>query len=168
MSTKFADRQTDAFKGSPCVGRCSTVYGDSVCRGCKRFIHEITQWNQYSNKQKELVWRRLEHIISTVVPRWVNIEYPDRLGEFLQHHAIRYDSHLPPTAWALVCIEAFPYHLRELPKAGIRLKNEQLLRKDKQTVLEALQRELYEVSLAYHQRQSQYLQSQHLKEATGQ
>ncbi|MCF8976542.1 DUF1289 domain-containing protein, partial [Pseudomonas edaphica] len=26
---------------TPCVGLCSTVYGDLVCRGCKRFHHEV-------------------------------------------------------------------------------------------------------------------------------
>ncbi len=26
---------------TPCVGMCSTTYGDLVCRGCRRFSHEI-------------------------------------------------------------------------------------------------------------------------------
>ncbi|MEM9624509.1 MAG: DUF1289 domain-containing protein, partial [Pseudomonadota bacterium] len=34
-------------KRTPCVGICSTTYGDLVCRGCKRFAHEIVQWNAY-------------------------------------------------------------------------------------------------------------------------
>ncbi|WP_317135104.1 DUF1289 domain-containing protein [Piscirickettsia litoralis] len=44
-------------KATPCVGLCSTVYGDDVCRGCKRFYHEIIDWNQYdiNQKQKNLV-----------------------------------------------------------------------------------------------------------------
>ncbi|MCA4075779.1 DUF1289 domain-containing protein, partial [Pseudomonas kurunegalensis] len=29
---------------TPCVGLCSTVYGDTVCRGCKRFHHEVINW----------------------------------------------------------------------------------------------------------------------------
>jgi hypothetical protein len=29
---------------TPCVGLCSTVYGDLVCRGCKRFHHEVINW----------------------------------------------------------------------------------------------------------------------------
>lgn len=32
---------------TPCVGLCSTVYGDLVCRGCKRFHHEVIHWNGY-------------------------------------------------------------------------------------------------------------------------
>ena len=45
---------------TPCVGVCSTVFGDQVCRGCKRFQHEVIQWNSYSDLEKEKVWNRLE------------------------------------------------------------------------------------------------------------
>ncbi|MEC7008614.1 MAG: DUF1289 domain-containing protein, partial [Pseudomonadota bacterium] len=30
---------------TPCIGVCSTGIGDSVCRGCKRFSHEVIHWN---------------------------------------------------------------------------------------------------------------------------
>ncbi|WP_366536212.1 DUF1289 domain-containing protein, partial [Acinetobacter baumannii] len=29
---------------TPCAGRCSTVFGDQVCRGCRRFNHEPRNW----------------------------------------------------------------------------------------------------------------------------
>ena len=38
---------------TPCIGVCSTVFGDDVCRGCKRFQHEVIQWNSYSDPEKE-------------------------------------------------------------------------------------------------------------------
>lgn len=41
------------------MGICSTTYGDLVCRGCKRFAHEIDQWNGYASAQRALVWERL-------------------------------------------------------------------------------------------------------------
>ncbi|MEJ2131069.1 MAG: DUF1289 domain-containing protein, partial [Gammaproteobacteria bacterium] len=44
---------------TPCVGVCSTVYGDLVCRGCKRYAHEVIEWNRYEPQQKREVWRRL-------------------------------------------------------------------------------------------------------------
>lgn len=52
MSTRMLQR-------TPCVGICSTTYGDLVCRGCKRFAHEIDQWNGYQDDQRSLVWERL-------------------------------------------------------------------------------------------------------------
>jgi predicted Fe-S protein YdhL (DUF1289 family) len=45
---------------TPCAGRCSTVFGDAVCRGCRRFNHEVIQWNTYSTVQQNAVWIRLD------------------------------------------------------------------------------------------------------------
>lgn len=44
------------------MGICSTTYGDLVCRGCKRFAHEIVEWNGYSLEQRETIWLRLEEV----------------------------------------------------------------------------------------------------------
>ena len=48
---------------TPCVGLCSTVYGDLVCRGCKRYHHEVIQWNGYNAEEKQAVWLRLEQLL---------------------------------------------------------------------------------------------------------
>lgn len=45
---------------TPCAGRCSTVFGDAVCRGCRRFNHEVIQWNTYTAEQLNAVWQRLD------------------------------------------------------------------------------------------------------------
>lgn len=45
---------------TPCAGRCSTVFGDSVCRGCRRFNHEVIKWNTYTEEQHSAVWKRLD------------------------------------------------------------------------------------------------------------
>ncbi|WP_445116332.1 DUF1289 domain-containing protein [Acinetobacter sp. WZC-1] len=45
---------------TPCAGRCSTVFGDSICRGCRRFNHEVIQWNTYTLEQRLAVWKRLD------------------------------------------------------------------------------------------------------------
>ncbi|MFU8814811.1 MAG: DUF1289 domain-containing protein [Pseudomonadales bacterium] len=47
------------LKRTPCVGACSTTYGDLVCRGCKRFSHEIVGWNGFDGEQRRMVWERL-------------------------------------------------------------------------------------------------------------
>ena len=49
-------------KRTPCVGICSTTYGDLVCRGCKRFAHEIVQWNGYDATQQDAVRERLSRL----------------------------------------------------------------------------------------------------------
>ena len=52
---------------TPCIGLCSTVYGDLVCRGCKRFHHEIVNWNLYGEEEKRAVWLRLESLLVQVM-----------------------------------------------------------------------------------------------------
>ena len=52
---------------SPCVGLCSTVYGDLVCRGCKRFHHEVVNWNRYGDEEKRAVLSRLEVLLAQVM-----------------------------------------------------------------------------------------------------
>src|SRR4051794_3981548 len=47
------------IRSTPCIGICSTTYGDLVCRGCKRFAHEIVSWNGYAQTQRDRVWERL-------------------------------------------------------------------------------------------------------------
>lgn len=46
-------------RATPCVGICSTTFGDLICRGCKRFSHEIVQWNGYEQSQRDVIWQRL-------------------------------------------------------------------------------------------------------------
>jgi len=49
MSTLTTPRLT------PCVGRCSHNVGDILCRGCKRTIEEVRDWNTYTDEQKRAV-----------------------------------------------------------------------------------------------------------------
>jgi uncharacterized protein len=45
---------------SPCIGVCSTTYGDDVCLGCKRTFDEVHQWNQMTKEQKIAINHRLQ------------------------------------------------------------------------------------------------------------
>ena len=64
---------------TPCVGICSTTYGDLICRGCKRFAHEIVQWNGYDDDQRDRVWRRLGELRDGSVAQFVTREQLDAL-----------------------------------------------------------------------------------------
>jgi predicted Fe-S protein YdhL (DUF1289 family) len=44
---------------SPCIGRCSTVLGDEVCRGCLRSFEEITRWLVMSDEERRAVNQRI-------------------------------------------------------------------------------------------------------------
>ncbi|MEM6999589.1 MAG: DUF1289 domain-containing protein [Pseudomonadota bacterium] len=67
---------------TPCVGICSTTYGDLVCRGCKRFAHEIVSWNTYDDGQRDQIWQRLHGLRDQVTAHLLMIENRDRLKGF--------------------------------------------------------------------------------------
>src|SRR5690606_2207512 len=73
---------------TPCVGLCSTVYGDQVCRGCKRFHHEVVNWNAYSDDEKRAVWRRLEVLLVQVMQGKVEVFDAGRLRAQLEQHQV--------------------------------------------------------------------------------
>lgn len=58
---------------TPCIGICSTTYGDLVCRGCKRFAHEITGWNGYAAEQRAAVWRRLRELQAGATRHFIDV-----------------------------------------------------------------------------------------------
>ena len=52
---------------TPCIGICSTTFGDDVCKGCKRFSHEITNWGKFSTDERAIVNSRLEQFKITIL-----------------------------------------------------------------------------------------------------
>ena len=61
---------------TPCLGICSTTFGDEVCKGCKRFAHEIVNWTKYSEEEREIVNNRLEEFkIKILKHRFKTVSY---------------------------------------------------------------------------------------------
>ena len=81
---------------TPCLGICSTTYGDDVCRGCKRFIHEVINWNSYSNDEKEIVNSRLEEFKVTILSHRFKVTDAELLSSKLKEHAINFNDSLDP------------------------------------------------------------------------
>ncbi|ENU31168.1 hypothetical protein F991_00881 [Acinetobacter sp. CIP-A165] len=72
---------------TPCAGRCSTVFGDLVCRGCRRFNHEVIQWNTYNPEQRLAVWRRLDAQLDQIlVPLLPNADFQQVEGFIHSRH----------------------------------------------------------------------------------
>jgi|TARA_R100001086_G_scaffold80707_1_gene39447 predicted Fe-S protein YdhL (DUF1289 family) len=40
---------------SPCIGRCSTTWGDDICKGCGRSNKQIREWPSYTSLEKKLI-----------------------------------------------------------------------------------------------------------------
>ncbi len=60
-------------RSSPCIGVCSTTYGDLVCRGCNRFAHEVVEWNAYNEAQREMIRRRLDELRDGAVQCFLSV-----------------------------------------------------------------------------------------------
>ena len=74
---------------TPCAGKCSTVFGDSVCRGCRRFSHEVIHWNRYSLEEQKLIWQRLDSQLDQILLPLVQIRDEQALDEFLRSQQVR-------------------------------------------------------------------------------
>ena len=81
----------DSRPKTPCVGLCSTVFGDTVCRGCMRFVHEVIDWNKYNPEQKQIIWQRLDEHLRVILPQFVKIYDPRKIVVHLQQQHIIYD-----------------------------------------------------------------------------
>lgn len=86
---------------TPCVGVCSTVYGDDICRGCKRTYDEVIDWNRFDDAGKEAIYARLTQDAETVVNQFLTITDPDRLRAALDQQTIRYRPDHPAATWVL-------------------------------------------------------------------
>lgn len=49
----------DLITASPCVGICSTTYGDNICLGCHRTYMEVIKWNDMTDEEKHKINLRL-------------------------------------------------------------------------------------------------------------
>ncbi|AOA59867.1 DUF1289 domain-containing protein [Acinetobacter larvae] len=74
---------------TPCAGRCSTVFGDAVCRGCRRFNHEVIQWNGYDAAQRYAVWKRLDAQLDQILVPMLPLAQLPLVEVFLENKRIR-------------------------------------------------------------------------------
>lgn len=82
---------------TPCIGICSTTYGDTVCRGCRRYLHEVINWNRFEDGEKRLIWQRLDGLLSQIMPRYFKIVDRDLLQSTL--HELRIPIRDQANAW---------------------------------------------------------------------
>lgn len=106
---------------TPCVGLCSTVYGDLVCRGCKRFHHEVVNWNLYNDEEKRAVWLRLEILLVQVMAAKVDIFDPARLRLQLEQRQIRFVPEQSEYCWAYQLIARGARVINQLDAYGLVL-----------------------------------------------
>lgn len=104
---------------TPCIGICSTVYGDKICRGCKRQYKEVIEWNGYTVEQKEEIYSRLDQDMQNIVGLYVTVDNPELLKSVLGQWSIRHRDSQHPLSWALFALRHADTKIKNLGEIGI-------------------------------------------------
>lgn len=140
---------------TPCIGVCSTGIGDTVCRGCKRFTHEVIAWNAYSQAERRAVLARIDGLLAQVVAGWVTIAEPERLAAQLRAQQVGFDPARHPASWLVELLKAgasqiddpADYGLVLMPPAeGLGLR----------ALRDAIEQAFYTLSCAHYERYFQH------------
>ncbi len=91
---------------TPCIGICSTTFGDDVCKGCKRFSHEITNWGKFSSDERAVVNSRLEQFKTTILEEKFSISDSELFESKMNEFSINFNSSLEPITWIFDLLRA--------------------------------------------------------------
>ncbi|MDA7829458.1 DUF1289 domain-containing protein [Gammaproteobacteria bacterium] len=133
---------------TPCLGICSTTYGDDVCKGCKRFVHEIINWPKYSMDERAIVNDRLEEFKLLILKERFKVVDKDLFALKLKENAINYNNSLDPLTWIFDLLRASGSQNLDLAQFGIT----SLQNFDFKTIKDELNNEMLELSKAHHER----------------
>tara|TARA_Y100001980_G_C14541952_1_gene320144 strand:+ start:1623 stop:2072 length:450 start_codon:yes stop_codon:yes gene_type:complete len=133
---------------TPCLGICSTTFGDEVCKGCKRFAHEIVSWTKYSSEEREIINLRLEKFKIKILKRRFKIIDKELFASKLDEKAINFNHSLDPLTWIFDLFRAAGSQKLNLQDFGIQ----NLINYDPKTIKDEINNELRELSEAHHER----------------
>ena len=106
---------------TPCIGVCSTGIGDVVCRGCKRFAHEVIHGNGYSQEQKRANDQRLAQFLALCVANKFRITDLKLLTWQLEVQKIRYQADHDPYCHVFVLLKAGATQITEPEQFGFEV-----------------------------------------------
>ena len=144
-------RELDRRVKTPCIGVCSTGIGGSVCRGCKRFSHEVIHWNGYTEAQKRLIDQRLALFLAQIVETKLRVVNPELLKWHLDAQQLRYSPDKAPAIWAYELLRAGASQITDLQPYGIELDAE-YRGVDLAELRQSIDAEFYILSEAHYQR----------------
>ena len=135
---------------TPCIGVCSTVFGDEVCRGCKRFQHEIIQWNGYDDAAKRSVLNRLELLKVQIMESKIRITDQGLLQSQLLEYKIKFDEGNDPLCWIFDLLRSGSQSIVNTSDFGFELKDDSV--SNLSELKKVMEEELFKLSEAHYQR----------------
>ena len=142
-------KDSSARTRTPCVGICSTTYGDDVCWGCKRFIHEVINWNSFNPEEKESVWKRLEKLKTLIMQSKISIINETLMEEKIEELQLKINSDLNSLSKAFEIVKLTSKSFDDLNEFGIKIVNKDVSLID---LKEEIEKELYDLSMAHFKR----------------
>ena len=133
---------------TPCLGICSTTFGDEVCKGCKRFAHEIVGWTKYSEGEREIVNDRLEKFKIQILQHRFAITDKNLFESMLEEKAINFNHSLDPLTWIFDLFRAAGSQTFDISNFGIK----SLVHFNPKTIRDEINNELLELSEVHHER----------------
>jgi|TARA_B100000475_G_scaffold67771_1_gene48343 predicted Fe-S protein YdhL (DUF1289 family) len=135
---------------TPCIGVCSTVFGDEVCRGCKRFQHEIIEWNSFNDSEKTSVLNRLESLKVQILQSKIQLLDKNLLRDKLLHYKIKFDDDRDPLCWVFDLLRSGSQSILDPTEFGFDLLTSSALSLSE--LKKIIEEELFELSEAHYQR----------------
>ena len=133
---------------TPCLGICSTTFGDEVCKGCKRFAHEIVSWTKYSLEEREIINDRIEKFKIKILSDRFKVIDSELLASKLEEKAINFNHSLDPITWIFDLFRAAGSQAFDLSGYVIQT----LKQFNPKTIKDEINDELLELSEAHHER----------------
>ena len=133
---------------TPCLGICTTTFGDEVCKGCKRFAHEIVSWTKYTQEEREIINFRLEQFKIQILKQRFKVFDKELFSKHLDQMGINFNHSLDPLTWVFDLFRAIGTQKIELSVFGVQ----PLINYDPKTIKDEINNELRELSEAHHER----------------
>ena len=106
---------------TPCIGICSTTFGDDVCKGCKRFSYEITNWGKFSTDERAVVNSRLEQFKITILEEKFIVSDSNLFETKMNEFSLNFNSSLNPITWVFDLLRASSHDDLDLSEFGIEI-----------------------------------------------
>jgi len=135
---------------TPCIGICSTVFGDEVCRGCKRFQHEIIEWNTYNDTEKGSVLNRLELLKVQIMQSKISVTDQDLLKSRLLDYKVKFDETNDSLCWVFDLLRSGSQSIEKPSDFGFELKVSSV--PNLSELKKVMEEELFQLSEAHYQR----------------
>ena len=135
---------------TPCIGICSTVFGDEVCRGCKRFQHEIIEWNTYNDTEKGSVLNRLELLKVQIMQSKISVTNQDLLKSKLLDYKVKFDETNDSLCWVFDLLRSGSQSIEKPSDFGFELKASSV--PNLSELKKVMEEELFQLSEAHYQR----------------